>query len=475
MLKEYRCNFDIIRTYRHTLPAVFAAILFAGLINGAKEAQAQQIWIGSANGWQQMRDHPEQWDYVRKNADGFYINFIELMNVTKADLAPLCVDFKNKNAYFESDSRNTGLGGFPDGGQFSDAMQARELNALLNAGFKVPYASLNYGIDINKLSDLHHIGMPNGKIRPVFAQQGPWTIGGDINGNAGSAPDTRAWIKETDGMSTDGPLSLWEANQGNMRAGSFSMVKYAHSLQKTAVVMVTPYDLQPRSKWLAMAQQCVREHEDAGAKPDIWDVFEYATDTPTLPETDAKGLPADTITGMAYWLIHHIKDPAHFATIVVPTHQDRFVSTAEYGANIVPSNAAFSKTSAAHQLSSCTFMIKNSSTWLDLCPILNANVSGGDGHWLVQVTMSGKDVTSQIRSADGLSFIGLQRLWPGASKRLRMTLTRAAGTPPIKSTNRPVVTIAMRSNPCVKVATEQTLVLQPTLVNMSNGENVLSW
>ena len=102
-----------------------------------------------------------------------------------------------------------------------------------------------------------------------------------------------------------------------MRSGSYSVVKYAHSLHKTAAVMVAPYDLKPTSLWLAVAQECVRQHEDAGAKPDIWIVFEYATETPTLPET-VNGKPADTITGMAYWLIHHVQDPKHWARLTGP-------------------------------------------------------------------------------------------------------------------------------------------------------------
>ena len=178
-------------------------------------------------------------------------------------------------------------------------------------------------MDDAKLADLKRQGLPPGVTRPCLAQNGPWTFGGgDITKDIGENARMRADTARTDGASTDGPLSLWQADQGQMRSGSFSVVKYAHRLHKTAAVMVTPYDLKPRSLWLAAAQGCVRQHEDAGAKPDIWIVFEYATDTPTLPET-VDGKPADTITGMAYWLIHHVQDPKHWAHLTGPVRARR--------------------------------------------------------------------------------------------------------------------------------------------------------
>ena len=160
--------------------------------------------------------------------------------------------------------------------------------------------------------------------------------------------------------------------------------------------MVAPYDLKPVSRWLGMAQECVREHEDAGAKPDIWIVFEYATDTPTLPET-VDGKPADTITGMAYWLIHHVQDPKHWANLRVPAVSSGSVSSIE---------------------------LHNDSSWLDLCPVLFAKTSGPHPDWKVHFRLHGVDVTAPITQGNGLAFIGSHRLWPGDTRRIQVVLER---------------------------------------------------
>ncbi len=416
--------------------AVIAAVVAAALSPPA--AQAQQVWIGSANGWDALIAHPDQWTFVRQNANGFYVNFIQMLNPSAKRCAQTSALFTHKNAYYESDSRYTGLGGFPDGGQFSRALETQELDALLQGGFHVPYTSLNYGVDDAKLADLKHQGLPPGKTRPCFAQNGPWTFGGDINSPA--AAQIRKDTARTDGASTDGPLSLWQADQGNMHQGSFGMVKYAHSLHKTAAVMVAPYNLQPTSQWLAVAQQCVRQHEDAGAKPDIWIVFEYATSTPTLPET-VNGLPADTITGMAYWLIHHVKDPKHWAKITVPGND-----TACGGLSV-----------AAARTVSLT--VCNDSSWMDLCPVLSAQVRDPRHRWDVRFRVDGRDVTRQMTQENGLPFVNTLRLWPGQARRLQVTLARRRGAG--DGGSPATIQIRLQPSPSAKGVVNQTVTLRP--------------
>lgn len=412
-----------------TLLSVFFAVLALSVL-GAGAPQpvlAQQVYVGSANGWDAMIAHPEQWAFVRKHADGFYVNFIQMLHGDAKKCAQTRAQFGHKNAYYESDSRYTGLGGFPDGGQFSRALQAEQLQALLDGGFRVPYTSLNYGVDDAKRADLKHQGLPKGVTRPCFAQNGPWTFGGDITKNVGENARMRADTARTDGASTDGPLSLWQADQGGMRGGSYSVVKYARSLHKTAAVMVAPYNLQPTSQWLSVAQECVRQHEDAGAKPDIWIVFEYATSTPTLPET-VNGKPADTITGLAYWLIHHVQDPKHWARLAVPADNK-------------------------------SVTVRNDSAWMDLCPALSAQVDDPRHDWIVRFRLNGQDVTRQMTQG-GLPFIGPLRLWPGDARQVQVALTRRnpnAGAVPL-----PTVAFRLRPNPSAQAQVNQVVTLRPT-------------
>jgi hypothetical protein len=427
-----------------------AALCALGAVTGfARPANAQKVFIGSANGWRQMIDHPEQWTYVRQNADGFYVNFIELLHADTPAMAKLSALFTHRNAYYESDSRYNGLGGFPDNGQFSRALQAREMSNLLDGGFDVPYTSLNYGYDDPKGEDLKHQGLPPGKTRPCFAQYGPWNFSGDLMKNAGTNARVRSEIAHADGATTDGPLSLWQSDQGHMRAGSYSLVKYAHSLHKPAAVMVSPYNLKPRTQWLQVAQDCVRQHEDAGAKPDIWMVFEYATDTPTLPET-VDGKPADTITGMAFWLIHHVKDPQHWANIVLPADGKALDSTD------IPvvrgGQAARGFSSREIQLN-----VRNDSSWMDLCPVVFADVQDPRGDWNVRFEVNGTDVTTAMRQG-GLAFVGGLRLWPGDSRSLKVVMTaRRAGAPPI------TVNVGLRPNRAADAPVHQMVTLRSSL------------
>lgn len=74
--------------------------------------------------------------------------------------------------------------------------------------------------------------------------------------------------------------------------------------------MVCPYhagvtEYKP-SMYLEIGSQCVRDHEDNDAEPDFWSVFEYATDILAVPE-QKDGKPFNSTTGMAYYLINHIK------------------------------------------------------------------------------------------------------------------------------------------------------------------------
>jgi hypothetical protein len=55
----------------------------------------------------------------------------------------------------------------------------------------------------------------------------------------------------------------------------------------------------------------VRYLESQHASPDVWSVFEYATDIPAVPE-QVDGQPVSTTSGIAYWLIQHIHNPRQF-------------------------------------------------------------------------------------------------------------------------------------------------------------------
>jgi len=58
-----------------------------------------------------MNAQPALWTYVRAHADGFYVNFIQMLSPSAAKCGLTAAMMTRKNAYCASDSHCTGLGG----------------------------------------------------------------------------------------------------------------------------------------------------------------------------------------------------------------------------------------------------------------------------------------------------------------------------------------------------------------------------
>jgi hypothetical protein len=378
---------------------------------------AARVVIGAGGRWVELIPHPEQWEFVRANADGFYVNFIGMDHATQVQCNALAKVMTHKFAYLESDMQSA-----------TAAADDRSLLMLQIAGFTVPYTSLNYGWSRGRADNLKTFALPAGQApRLCLVQEGPWTLGGDLNRDFGGNAQRRSYIDQADGDSTDGVMGFWQADTKGMRTGSFSMVKYAHAQGKQALVMVTPYAAKiptydPARDFLATAQQCVRQHEDAGAAPDDWSVFEYATNFPLLPETGADGRPANTLAGMAFWLIHHLRDPDHAARLeFVPAAGEPLpASTTPDGSFNLPA-APLSARGAPPAARTLTFALRNDSPWLDLCPVIRARVSAAAAA-ATRCTLDGHDVTAAILREGGVVCVGELRLWPQSTRELQITL-----------------------------------------------------
>ncbi len=433
---------------RRSLLPIAAAVLLAS----PSPARAQQVYFGVADQWDDLLKQPEQWKFVRENADGFYVNFIEMdwMKNSPKKMNPMKLKqtaqlFKNKNALIESDMHAS---------TEDDQRYIRDLQA---AGFTLPYTSLNYGWSAERAKNLKTFLLPAGQsARQNLVQLGPWTVGGEITGNQGTTDvatnaQYRGWITGADGVSTDGPMGFWQADAGRMRTGSFSVVKYAASQKKKSLVMLCPYgagvNLYTPAQFLSLSQQCVREHEDAGAIPTIWAVFEYATDVAAVPEA-ISSKPISSSSGVAYWLIHHIKDPKRVARLTIPPQTGLAGLTAKplllaktgkdnlrdfilpEGAERIEADITLpgevggtSVTRVSRQSQTITCELANDSSWLDLCPVLSAQVDDLSRDWDVTFTLAGTDVTTAMRSEGGVVCVGDLRLWHQTKQTLAITLT----------------------------------------------------
>ena len=411
------------------LPAPFLATLALTTLTAIAPqfVQAQQVYVGIADQWDEMNARPDQWVYVRQNADGFYVNFIEMRWAAKGKMGHSLETlnqtaslFTHKNAYFESDYHSDGQ---------NEADDDLDIDMLQKAGFKVPYTSLNSGWDALRYRNLktYHL-LPNQKPRFSFVQDGPWTINGDIKGNVstgGLSPNAeyRRQIDGADGVTTDGPLGFWFHDPGvgfnKMQSGSFSMVNYAHAEGKPAVVMLCPYgagisDYDAKSMYLSTGEDCVRRHEDADAEPQVWDVFEYATTIGAVPE-QVNGAPAqNSTTAMAYYLIKHIKgDPATLHL------------TAGKCAHTVSLKSGVPVGTVYHY----ALNIADTSSWLDYAAVLKGKRVGSSGMWDVHYKLKGREITPQVLGP-GFKFYRQDRINPATTTVVDLYLTRTSSHGP---------------------------------------------
>lgn len=389
----------------------------------APGTHSPEVYLGSSSDRDEQSDNPDQWSYVRQNADGFYANFINMWDYNLLTLKDLAQAFSNKHAYYESDNKQNTIEKDQDA-----------IIELQEAGFIVPYTSLNYGWSAEHQNNLKTYNLLSGqKSRLCLTQSGPWCCGGDIKSEGANGDFTnaayRSWIKQSDGMSTDGPLGYWLVDQGQMQEGSYSLVKYAHSLGKKAAVMVCPYGANISSyntnQFLSVGESCVRAHEDNDAEPDIWIDYEYATTFKSIPESK-NGAPANTVTGMAYYLLKHIKgDPGTLD--LYATSGSTTAGKNQFSANVSKTNQKLVLKASAPVGTTCHVSLNaaDTSSWLDYAAVLKA--SGTVSGWNISFKIGGQDISGSVEGK-GFEFYKGNRLNPKTTRTVDVTFTRTAGT-----------------------------------------------
>jgi len=270
-------------------------------------AAKQKVYYGEAELVHQLLTNTSQWTYVQENADGFYVNFIEMYAILSPDeLLGFFQLFKNKSAYFESDAD-------PDHQPLERDKTAIEI--LHRVGWNISYTSQNYGWTVERDEILGYYNLTEHvPRRPDFVQLGPWTLSGNISNDPGTGPypnaQYRAWINQSNGVSTDGPLGFWSIDFQQMREGSYSTVQYAHSIGRPAAVMLCPYGAGVKTynstrDFVTVGISAIQGHEDNNADPDIWIIFEYAAGSIPAVSEQVNGYPANSTTGMAYYALKH--------------------------------------------------------------------------------------------------------------------------------------------------------------------------
>jgi hypothetical protein len=124
----------------------------------------QKIYYGEAELVHQLLTNTSQWTYVQQNADGYYVNFIEIDSIlTHDDLLGFFKLFRNKSIYYESDAVSQSL----------DKEKAA-IDAFHNVGWNITYTSQNYGWTLQHDEILGYYNLTEHVIRrPDLVQLGP--------------------------------------------------------------------------------------------------------------------------------------------------------------------------------------------------------------------------------------------------------------------------------------------------------------
>jgi hypothetical protein len=384
----------------------------------------QKIYYGEAELVHQLLTNTSQWTYVQQNADGYYVNFIEIDSIlTHDDLLGFFKLFRNKFIYYESDAVNQPL----------DKEKAA-IDAFHNVGWNITYTSQNYGWTLQHDEILGYYNLTEHVIRrPDLVQVGPWTLSGNISNDPGTGPypnaQYRAWINQSDGVSTDGPLGYWQIDVQKMREGSYSVVQYAHSIGKTAAVMLCPYGAgvvtyNSTRDFVTVGISAIQEHEDNDADPDIWIIFEYADNViPAVPE-QVNGYPANSTTGMAFYALKHRDGEAETLDLYVDEGkigQFTYVTQSTKADLILNSNVPVGT------ILNYTLHVADYSPWLDYAASIRVIISDGqqDG-WHIRYSIAGVDITATMASADGFIFVRENRVRPNTVQHISVSFTRTS-------------------------------------------------
>jgi hypothetical protein len=391
-------------TLRCLRAALLSLLFIAGL---SAPAGAVLIYFGVSDVWQDLVTSPNDWTFVQQHADGFYVNFLMLNRaaanidgLSQLTLAKTCRLFSTHNAYIESDMRPV---------EATLASEQQYIEMLHAAGCKVEFSSLNFGWSAQRAYNLSHFDLLADEGRRLnFVQTGPWLLNGSIDAPSirsrpGYNAQIRADILASDGVSTDNPLGFWAEDFLEFRGATVSLIQHAHHNGRSAVIVISPYGANMPLKvynaatdLLPAGQQEVRYLESELAIPDIWAISQYATNLTPIPEQSG-GLPADTVSGLAYWLIQHVHDP--------------------------DGSTKLSLTETGPTKDSTNLVLRNDSKWLDVAPLLRLRVRSGSG-LAVALLLDGRDVTAQAMTPAGLALVGRYALDPGDRHDLAIAVSR---------------------------------------------------
>lgn len=382
----------------------------------------QKIYYGQAHLLDQLFVNTSQWAYVQENADGYYFSFGQMVtNMSSYYLPHFFQLFKNKLIYFESDAEHITVD-----------REKVDILILHNIGWNISYTSQNYGWTVEHDEVLGYFNLTEDvPRRPDFVQLGPWLLSGNISNDPGtghfSNAQYRAWINQSNGVSTDGPMGFWSVDFQKVREGSFSTVQYAHRLGRPAAVMICPYaagivTYNSTRDYLTVGISAIQEHEDNDADPDIWIFFEYGDDSISPVPEQINGYPANSTTGMVYYALKHRDGESQTLDLYIDEGkigQFMYVKQSIREDMTIKSNVPVGTTV------NYTIQIADYSPWLDYAACIRILLSTNEQiGWKIQYSIKDVDITVPINTFDGFIFNRENRLRPKSIQSIIISFTR---------------------------------------------------
>jgi hypothetical protein len=401
-----------------TVGTALMGVAFGNLSNAA------QVFIGGgdnqAAAWAGYLSGSANWTFVRQNASGYYTNnFAVARPEAPANLQAMANLFTSKNVFYETDFVRT-----------TDFADKVNIDRLIGAGLRVAYTSCNKDLNGDRIAALQWRYW-----RPVLFMVPPWQISGNMFGSDPTAVFDRSKINICSGVATDGPMGYWNTNFQQMREGSYSSVNYAKNAGKQSMVMLATYSAGTGhyvagnlavsgQNYYNIARQCVLMHENQNAAPTVWAVSYYAEQLekyPVTPEKNANGSPAGTITGVAYWLIKHLR--GELASLDLKP-SDGLVVKADAKEGATVHHVATQDTTFSCDTQTLRYDLSNNDPHIDYAPVVAASIHDPKNEFKFAFSIGGKDCTREMTDGGGLNMVRELRLMPGDKKELTLTVTR---------------------------------------------------
>lgn len=416
------------------------AALCGATIVMAATSYATQVFIGggdnSAGAFDKYLAHPEQWTFTRANASGFYINTFALTTDTadvtqNGKLSQMRGLFANDNVFYETDYL-----------KMDDYSDKVKIDILRAQGWNVAYATCNRGLDANRISALQWRAW-----RPVLAMIAPWTINGDIT----TDPNAEYLINICSGSATDGPMGYWWIDYNQMHTGSYSMANYSHLNNKKAMCMIAPYSAGQTNwndtQFLRIGQICVRQHENNSVAPELWAISYYAAQVEThavTPESNSDGSPYPSVTGMAYWLINHLRGLMASMDI---NSAPGLVNGLDHKEGDTVCHQTKLDFPALETRKSVTYDISNNSKFFEYCPVLQAKINNPGSQFKFTIKIGDRDFTRQAVKEGGLIFVNDLRLMPQDKQKMTLTIERDPAAAATRSAEMASVKFTLFAHP----------------------------